>query len=107
MSKVWSGGSTREWRRLRADVLEANRIRNGGVCQANVIGLCQGIATQVHHTLGRSVTGDDPRFMACLCGPCNIHIGDPQTHPRDCARCENVAFGPKMDKPKPRTMTKW
>jgi hypothetical protein len=47
----WSGGrgSTREWRRVRRLVLERDRWR----CQLQLPEVCEGRATQVHHTLGR------------------------------------------------------
>lgn len=107
MSEAWAGGSTRQWRKIRAMVLEDNRIQHGGLCRANVVGVCREVATHVHHTLGRNVTGDDPRFMVATCGPCNLHIGDPQTHPKDCKACVNVTFGPKAQKLKPKTLTEW
>jgi hypothetical protein len=31
----------------------------------------------VHHTRGRTVTGDDPRWCIASCGPCNHKAGDP------------------------------
>lgn len=100
MSEAWAGGSTREWRRIRAAELEENRIRTGGQCLVRVRGVCSGIATTVHHVKGRSVTGDDPRWLAASCVPCNLHIGDPQTHPADCSKC----VGPD---PKPIRLTEW
>lgn len=30
-----------------------------------------------HHTRGRGVTGDDPRFIVGACETCNLWIGDP------------------------------
>ena len=80
MSRAWRGGSTTAWRRLRAVVLANNQATNQGRCTLAVPGVCVGEATQVHHTLGRSVTGDDPRFLAAACGPCNRHVGDPRKH---------------------------
>lgn len=77
MSKAWNKGSTTAWRRLRAQVLADNTATNGGRCTAGVSPECTGIADQVHHTQGRSVTGDDPRYLAPVCGPCNRHIGQP------------------------------
>lgn len=38
---------------------------------------CLGVATQVHHTRGRSVTGDDPTHLVAACAPCNLRLGDP------------------------------
>lgn len=78
MSAGWSGGSTRRWRRIRAEVLEENRVTNGGRCQLGVGGgVCAGQATQVHHTLGIRVTGHDKRYLIATCGACNRHVGDP------------------------------
>lgn len=107
MSEAWRGGSTREWRRLRALILELNRQTNGGHCRAGVLRVCKRVASVAHHTLGRNVTGDDPRFIVAICAPCNIHIGDPQTHPKKCAQCVNVDFGPHYESPKPLSVTKW
>lgn len=77
MSAGWGGGSTRKWRRIRAEVLEENRRTNGGRCRVGVEGVCTGEATQVHHTLGIRVTGDDRRYLIATCAACNRHIGDP------------------------------
>lgn len=107
MSKAWSKGSTRQWRAVRAMVLETNRVQNGGRCRARVVGVCSRYASHAHHTLGRNITGDDPRYIVAVCGPCNQHIGDPQTHPRECKACVNVNFGPKMERLKPTILTKW
>ncbi|MER5703487.1 hypothetical protein ABT023_16300 [Micromonospora sp. NPDC002296] len=38
-------------------------------------------AGHAHHTLGRGVTGDDPRYIVAACGSCNLHIGDPTKTP--------------------------
>ena len=105
MSEAWRGGSTRQWRRIRAEVMEHNRIHYGGKCRAQVIGVCIQVAEHAHHTLGRNVTGDDPRFIEGVCGPCNIHIGDPQVHPRDCRKCVNNAW--VLKDPVPIQRTKW
>jgi hypothetical protein len=85
MSKAWAGGSTRQWRRVRAAVLAHNRLPkrlggNDGLCVRAIPDVCTGQATQVHHTLGRAVTGDDPRYLEATCAPCNQHIGEPRTH---------------------------
>jgi len=72
MSRSWATGSTRAWRRVRAAVL----VRDGGLCQLRLDG-CTGVATHVHHTAGRSVTGDDPRFLLASCAHCNLSLGDP------------------------------
>lgn len=42
---------------------------------------CLGVADCVHHTRGRAVTGDDPRFMVAACTPCNLLIGEPRVDP--------------------------
>lgn len=82
MSRAWRGGSTTAWRRTRAAVLADNRARNGGACTARVSPDCTGVADQVHHTKGRAVTGDDPRYLVAVCRACNLHIGEPgRDHP--------------------------
>jgi 5-methylcytosine-specific restriction endonuclease McrA len=92
MSRAWAGGSTRQWRRTRAAVL----ARDGYQCRAHQDGWCarapgQHTCTEiaalrgpdaghVHHTHGRNVTGDDPRYLVAACANCNRHIGDPTQH---------------------------
>lgn len=76
MSKSWEGGSTRAWRRTRAAVL----LRDGYQCQLK-LDVCLGVADCVHHAAGRSVTGDDPRYLLASCTPCNQALGDPTTTP--------------------------
>jgi hypothetical protein len=44
----------------------------------------------VHHTLGRAVTGDDPKYLGACCSECNLKIGEP-----------------KQSSPPHRTITKW
>lgn len=79
MSRQWQGGSTRAWRRTRALVLQ----RDGGVCRVRIEGVCTHVATCVHHTRGRAVTGDDPRFLVASCAQCNRAVGDPtRTNPQ-------------------------
>lgn len=73
----WQGGSTSRWRRIRAQVLATNRIEHDGRCQLALAG-CTKVANVVHHTLGRAVTGDDPRYLVACCAHCNGRIGDPQ-----------------------------
>ena len=79
MSRAWAGGSTRRWRKIRAAVL----ARDGYRCRLRIEDVCTSVATEAHHTRGRSVTGDDPRYLVAACGPCNRHIGDPQQHEPD------------------------
>ena len=66
------GGSTRAWRKTRTQVLERDHYQ----CQLQLAG-CTTHATQVHHTLGRQTTGDDPTYLTAACQPCNLKIGDP------------------------------
>lgn len=87
VSAGWTGGSTRRWRKRRAEVLERDRNQ----CRLKVPGICTGTATCVHHTLGRAVTGDeDMRYLVASCTECNQHIGDPATH-TDCPLCAQPA----------------
>lgn len=79
-SKAWGKGSTRQWRKTRALVLQANMIENGGRCTLAIPGVCVGPADQVHHVHGKATTGDDPRYLTAVCGPCNVHIGDPSAN---------------------------
>lgn len=76
MSKAWENGSTPAWRKIRLDVL----IRDGYQCQLRLDG-CTGRADQVHHTLGRAVTGDNPEFLVAACRTCNLKVGDPTRQP--------------------------
>lgn len=92
MSKAWASGSTRAWRRIRAQVLARDRYR----CRAHADGwcarkpgrhVCTGRADltgphagHAHHTHGRGVTGDDPRYLVAACQACNLHIGSPEKH---------------------------
>lgn len=76
MSKSWGKGSTGRWRKIRARVLALNQEQNGGRCQLQLPG-CTGQAEQVHHVLGRAVTGDDPRHLMAVCQHCNGRAGDP------------------------------
>jgi 5-methylcytosine-specific restriction endonuclease McrA len=70
--RSWQQGSTRAWRRIRAAVLE----RDGYRCRLRITEVCSGVATHVHHTRGRALTGDDPRWLVAACQPCNLHVGD-------------------------------
>lgn len=75
-TEAWPNGSTRAWRKVREQVLK----RDGRVCQLRLDG-CTYRATAVHHTAGRQVTGDNPRYLVAACQPCNTKVGDP-TKPR-------------------------
>lgn len=93
MSEAWKNGSTREWRRIRQLVLDDNLLHNGGRCVPQIPEICTGHAETAHHTKGRKVTGDDPRFLVAACTACNLHIGDPT---------KLAAVDPE-----PRPATKW
>lgn len=71
-SKRWPNGSTRDWRKTRAYVLERDQRR----CQLRRPG-CTFRATHVHHTGDRTVTGDDPKYLLAACEHCNLSAGDP------------------------------
>lgn len=73
MSKAWAGGSTWQWRKIRAAVL----TRDGQICQLRLDG-CTSRATHVHHTIGRAVSGNDPAHLVAACEPCNLKVGDPR-----------------------------
>ena len=73
-SKQWAKGSTRQWRKVRALVLE----RDGHRCQLKLPG-CTTIANTAHHTLGRGVSGDDPAHIVAACAWCNGSTGDPRS----------------------------
>jgi hypothetical protein len=85
-SRNWPVGSTPAWRRFRLVILE----RDGYRCRIALEGSwpvfggtarCLGKADCVHHTLGRGVTGDDPRYCVAACSPCNRRVGDPTRVP--------------------------
>ena len=78
MSKAWAKGSTPAWRRLRARILRDNQTENQGRCQVAIDGVCTGQADTVHHTQGRAITGDDPRYLVAACTACNLKIGEPK-----------------------------
>lgn len=82
MSNAWAKGSTARWRRIRAAVLLANAQENKGRCVLQIKGVCTGLADCVHHVLGRSVTGDDPRYLVAACRACNLAIGEPGRGPK-------------------------
>ena len=87
MSKTWAKGSTRAWRRLRDTIL----ARDGYRCRLRLPGewvnrkgqhvRCKVVADCVHHTLGKSITGDDPRYLVAACTPCNLKVGEPAKQP--------------------------
>ncbi len=58
-------------------MLLRNQQEQGGRCQLGVEGVCTGVASVVHHKLGRARTGDDERFLEAVCAECNAHVGDP------------------------------
>ena len=76
MSRSWASGSTRAWRKLRAEVLD----RDGHRCQLR-LARCTETAEHAHHTLGRAVTGDDPRHVVAACANCNLDVGQPDVSP--------------------------
>lgn len=82
-------GSTRKWRKVR----ERTFAVQGRRCALALPGVCTEWATQVHHTRGHAVTGDDPRFLVPSCWPCNRRVGDP-------------AAAERVD-PAPRPVTRW
>lgn len=99
VSEAWKGGSTRQWRKVRQVVLDRNVVENDGACALAYPGTwhvtirlpeggqrieerqCTGQATEVHHTLGKAVSGDDPRYLRGVCRPCNLRAGDPAAAP--------------------------
>lgn len=79
------GCTLSSWNRVRATV----RARDGYRCRmgdpTHPIGRtqsrspdCTGDGAQVHHTVGRSVTGDDPNYLVTSCKACNLAAGDPR-----------------------------
>ncbi len=98
MSKGWAGGSTRHWRRTRAAVIIRDAAL-GYTCRAHQDGWCDRSGAKphtcarqlqdAHHTHGRAITGDDPRYIVGSCHPCNLAIGEPGGDPL------------------PRPMTRW
>ncbi|MEU5721582.1 hypothetical protein ABZ783_07145 [Micromonospora sp. NPDC047738] len=74
MSKSWAKGSTRAWRRTRAQVL----ARDGHRCQLKLPG-CTTVATHVHHVRGKQ-HGDDEAYLVASCEHCNLSTGDVSGH---------------------------
>jgi hypothetical protein len=72
------GCTLSSWNRVRATILANNQATNQGRCVTQLPGVCTGQATQVHHVYGRSVTGDDPRYLQPVCKACNLKLGDPR-----------------------------
>ena len=91
----WEGGSTREWRRIRAAVLK----RDGYICQLKIAGVCTYRADCVHHLYGKD-SGDNPRGLVASCTPCNLHVGDPTKPKRNASGRRRAAYDPR---PQPRT----
>jgi 5-methylcytosine-specific restriction endonuclease McrA len=71
-SEGWKNGSTRAWRKIRAQILR----RDAYICQLKIVGVCTYKATCVHHLDGKAL-GDNPERCVASCTPCNLHIGDP------------------------------
>jgi 5-methylcytosine-specific restriction endonuclease McrA len=71
VSKAWAKGSTTAWRKTRAVVLARDLYQ----CRLK-LDVCTGVATHVHHTLGKKY-GDDPAHLIASCAPCNLKTGDP------------------------------
>lgn len=70
----------------------AENVRvNGGRCQLALVGVCTQLADTVHHTLGRAVTGDDPRYLQAVCKACNLKVGEPGRHERAAPRHKRVS----------------
>jgi len=88
MSRSWQNGSTAGWRKLRARILQ----RDAYLCQLKLPDVCTTVARCVHHTKGRSITGDDPRHLVAACIACNLAVGDPTRRQHD---------------PDPRPISKW
>lgn len=65
---------------LAANALPKRKGGNDGRCTLGIKDVCAGQATEVHHTLGRDVSGDDPRYLVASCGACNRQIGEPRKH---------------------------
>lgn len=73
MSEVWKSGSSYRWRKVRLYVF----ARDGNICKLQIKGVCTNKATEVHHLVGREVSGDDPHYLTVACRPCNLKAGKP------------------------------
>lgn len=79
MSLSWSGGSDRRWRAMRIRILN----RDHWICQLCDEPIDPAIrppdprCAAPHHTLGRKISGDDPRFIVAAHLGCNLKAGDP------------------------------
>lgn len=75
MSARWAGGSSPQWKRVRAVVL----ARDGHRCKMQLDG-CTTLATEVHHVAPREIHGDDPTYLVAACRGCNVRYGAPEGH---------------------------
>lgn len=72
MSRNWKGGSTRRWREQRRRIL----LRDRGLCQIQLPGVCRIQADCVDHIKGKGVSEADEDLQAA-CTPCNLRKGQP------------------------------
>lgn len=69
------------------ELVEAKKVvkwRSGGNCEARIVGVCLGRATNVHHLAGRGFDGcHDPALLLHVCGQGNVSgcHGFIETHP--------------------------
>ena len=69
------------------ELIEAKKAvkwRSGGNCEARIVGVCEGRATEVHHRAGRGFDGcHDPALLLHVCGRGNVSgcHGYIETHP--------------------------
>lgn len=79
VSGAWAKGSTRRWRAIRRAVLH----RDKWTCQLcgkpidPVLKEPHPMSGQVHHTLGKGATGDDPRYLVAAHRDCNLKARTP------------------------------
>lgn len=91
-SRNWPAGSTRQWRRIRLQVL----ARDGWVCRLCNLPIDPSLrpphpgSASVHHVTDRALVGDDPRALLSTHRACNAAAGDPA-----------------KTNPQPRTLTDW